>query len=92
MRPGFNLSKYGKDRKKSYDFCQKRKSLEDDDNVQLQQGKKMMDNMASHFRGDFSIKMLRISEECDELDVLDCCSLPKFKRTKPECKVCLGNV
>lgn len=92
MRRKFNLSKYDADKGKSYKFCQERKTMEDETNTELQQGKKLLSNLISRVHSDMDIDLLKKSESCKELDVLDCCKLSPFIRTKPECKVCVGNV
>lgn len=90
MRGKFNLSKYGDDKGKSYKFCQERKTMEDETNTPLQQGKRIVSNMLSYRTLD--LELVKKSESCPKLDVLDCCELAIHKRTKPECKVCVGNV
>lgn len=92
MRRKFNLSKYDDDKGKSYKFCQERKTMEDETNAELQQGKKMMEHLVNTIHGDMDVDLLKRSERCKELDILDCCELAVHKRTKSECKVCVGNV
>ena len=92
MRRKFNLSKYDADKGKSYEFCQERKTMEDETNIPYQQGKRIISNSINSIAGICEEGLIRKSEECPKLDVLDCCELAVHKRTKPECKVCVGNV
>lgn len=88
----FNLSKYNADKGKSYKFCQERKTIEDETNTELQQEKKIVSNLINRVHGGIDMDLLKKSEKCKELDILDCCGLSPFIRTKPECSVCIGNI
>ena len=90
-RQKFNLSKYNADKDKSYKFCQERKTMEDETNASHQQGKRMVSNYINSVVGTVEEDLIRKSEECPKLDVLDCCKLAIHVRTKPECEVCIGN-
>ena len=92
MGKKFNLNKYRADRGKSYEFCQERKTIEDDTDANLQQGKRIMGNLISNVHGSIDLGLVHKSTNCPKLDVLDCCEISVYKRVRPECKVCIGNV
>ncbi|MCK5342355.1 MAG: hypothetical protein KAR20_03075 [Candidatus Heimdallarchaeota archaeon] len=88
----FNINKYNKDKGKSYKFCQERKTMEDDNNVQHKKIVKDIDNTIDALFKGFNNELIEKSKTCKKLDMLDCCTSKQHNRTLPECKVCSGNV
>jgi hypothetical protein len=92
MAKKFSINKYKKDKGKSYKFCQERKTMEDDNNTQHKKVMKSLDNTIDVLFRGADVALVEKSKNCKELDILDCCTIKPHNRTKPECKVCSGNV
>lgn len=92
MSKKFRLTKYKADKNKSYEFCQERKTIEDETDAVFQQGKRIVGNLMSSVNGSIDLGLIHKSTNCPKLDVLDCCGISIHMRVRPECKVCVGNV
>ena len=94
MSSKFDLKRYRADKGKSYEFCKKHRTVEEDVDASTRQLSNRLNRLsAALFHDNAENQDLQtLADKCPKLDILECCELTLHKRTKPECKVCIGNV
>jgi hypothetical protein len=94
MSHKFNLNKYESDKGKSYEFCKKHRTIEDDVDASTRQLSNRLNRLSTTLfhNSNENRDLQTLADNCPKLDILDCCKLKLYKRTKPECQVCIGNV
>lgn len=94
MSRKFDLEQYKSDKEKSYNFCKKHRTIEEDVDASTRQLSNRLNRLSTTlFHDNVENRDLQtLADKCPKLDILDCCELILHKRTKPECQVCIGNV